>query len=159
MEITIDYKLLTKPEWLHVTLLAEEYFDFHYLDEGELLDIDSISKYDYAFEYINGISRCDVEITKLNISDHFSGKSLTITERFWNGGENQVIERSDSYSAPGGYWELIIDVLVSKTPQVNEILRLGRVSGVITVYLHSFIDRLADGTERIRTVYPPGTSD
>ncbi len=147
LEVFIDYKRLGSDEWLRMTIPPHEYFDPH----EEILGMDSVPRHNHAIDYLKGIPKVCVEATRLTIADTKVGKSGTITETFWNGGENRVIERRDLFGQDD--WELIIDVVVTDDPYVSECLRIGRVRGTIQVLSHVFIERRTDGSEKERVMY------
>jgi hypothetical protein len=150
LDITIEYKHIGHSEWIQIAVPPEEYFD----DDEDITDIDAVPRYDHSIEYLNDVQKPTLEATRLTVKDNLQGKTLTITERFWNNGENRVIERRDSSGEEEIYWEMIIDVVVSKTPPKSECLRIGRDSGIVQVFLHTFIEQLPDGSEREEIIYP-----
>jgi hypothetical protein len=152
IDIRIDYRLNGSAELLRKRFSPEAYFD---LDPGETPEVDSVPQRNNAIEYLEGISRRDVEFTRLQIHDNVAGKTRVVTTTYWNDGENGIAEVSESSGGVQDYWELILDSLVSSSPRVNEILRVGREAGIIKIYMHDFIETRADGTERERMIFPP----
>lgn len=51
-------------------------------------------------------------MTKLTIIDEAAKAKRSIIERFWNQGENRLIEWTDIGEKP--YWEIILEIQVSK---------------------------------------------
>lgn len=148
--ITIEHKLFFQTKWTRLEMAPEAYFD---LGDDEAAETDSVPIYAHAIEYLENVPKRDVELTKITIKDRMLGKTRVITEMFWNGGENRVIERTDISGQEHSDWEIILNVVVSETPYISESIRLGRPSDITTILSHVFIERLADGTERERAVY------
>jgi hypothetical protein len=147
--VTIDYRLVGQAKWERIVVPPSEYFD---VDE-EPLDVDSVAQNNHAIDYVSGVPHSDIEATRLTIMNDSVGNSRTITEMFWNGGENRIIERTDLSDGACNYWELILDVLVSDEPCVYEIMRMGRLDGILQVLSHVFIERRSDGSEQERVVF------
>lgn len=145
INIEISYQLAGDSEWSRVQLTPDEFFD---LDEDEAADVEaSCPKYNHTMEYLPDISALNVQRTMLRVEDTTSGKLSTIAETFWSNGENRIVERTSSFDPPGEDWEMIVSVLVTKDPHVTEILRFGRMTGIVKVFSHVFIETLPDETE------------
>jgi hypothetical protein len=141
IQIAIEYKLNNSLHWQSVELTPSEYFD---LEPDEKIELDCIPKYNHAIEYLN----CQPEqilATKLILIDQTVQSKRLIVERFWNGGENRLIERTDI--GANTYWELILEHQISKDPLLWEIVRLGRENGIVTPWYHGFLQDNDDGSQ------------
>jgi len=142
IQISIEYKLVDNSCWESLELTADEYFD---LEPDERPELDSIPKYNHALDYLNLESQ-RVSATKISLIDENMAAKRLIVEKFWNGGKNRLIERTDAGKNP--YWETILEVLVSETPPLWEIIRIGREKGIMTPWYHGFIEDKNDGTQK-----------
>jgi hypothetical protein len=141
IQIAIEYKLNNSIHWQSVELTPSEYFD---LEPDEKIELDCIPKYNHAIEYLNLQSE-RIVATKLILIDPTAESKRFIVERFWNGGENRLIERTDI--GANTYWELILEHQISKDPLLWEIVRLGRENGIVTPWYHGFLQDNDDGSQ------------
>ncbi len=145
IRVNLDYRLIGNKEWKSIDLEPESYFD---LESGEIVNLDSIPFYDHAIEYLVedlGIQKESVMATKLHLYDKSTKKERLITESFWNYGRNRLIERQDTGDRP--YSEIIMEMLVSEVPEVWEVLRCDRLSGVLSPSYHAKIQEREDGSQ------------
>ena len=145
IRINLGYRLVDSQEWKSIDLEPESYFD---LDSGELVTLDSIPFYDHAIEYLVEdleIQKESVMATKICLYDKSTKKERLITESFWNYGRNRLIERQDVGDQP--YSEIILEMLVSQVPEVWEVLRCDRLSGVLSPSYHAKIQDREDGSQ------------
>jgi hypothetical protein len=152
LTITIEYKLIGATEWQLLSLSPDEYFD---PDPDEPFDIDSVPKYDDAISYIESVSSCEVMATRLMIDNPPNETARTITTTFWNDARNRLVEVIDLRHNAVEWWELILSVQVTESPDVCEILRIGRESGLLKARMHSFIETLENGSQLDRVVSLP----
>jgi hypothetical protein len=145
IQIELGYKLLDSKEWKSVDFLPENYFD---IESDELVSLESIPFYDHAIEYLVEdleIQKEFVIATKIRLYDRATKQERLITESFWNYGRNRLIERQDIGSQP--YSEIILEMLVSEVPEVWEVLRCDRLSGVLSPSYHAKIQDREDGSQ------------
>ena len=129
----------------------EVFFD---LDPGELAEIDSVPKHNHAIEYLDA-DPGKIQHTVLAIANTETGASKVISETFWNGGKNRIIETNEKDDDARGNSELIVETAVNDQPLVTEIVRASRQEGPWALAYHVFIRRNPDGTEMEEKVYPP----
>lgn len=144
-QVEIGYKLLDSKEWKSVDFSPENYFD---LESGEIVNLDSIPFYDHAIDYLVedlAIQKESVIATKIHLYDKSTKQERLITESFWNYGRNRLIERQDFGDRP--YSEIILEMLVSEVPEVWEVLRCDRLSGVLSPSYHAKIQDREDGSQ------------
>jgi hypothetical protein len=121
------------------SILPEQYFDL--LDENESLDIDTLPKYDHAIEYLSnwehGFDKKNISETKTVLREGM--KTKIISEKFWNEGNNCLIECLELY--PDNFSHLIIIVALINN-QYSEVIRIFKETGVDTFDLttHSILD-------------------
>ncbi|MFM7602746.1 MAG: hypothetical protein ACKO7R_16375 [Pseudanabaena sp.] len=145
IQIELGYKLLDSKEWKSIDLEPENYFD---LESDELVSLESIPFYDHAIEYLVQdleIQKESVMVTRVHLNDKATKQERLITESFWNYGRNRLIERQDIGSQP--YSEIILEMLVSEVPEVWEVLRCDRLSGVLSPSYHAKIQNREDGSQ------------
>ncbi len=145
IRIELGYKLLDSKEWKSIDFPPENYFD---LESDELVTLDSIPFYDHAIEYLVQdleIQKESVMATKVHLHDKSTKQERLITESFWNYGRNRLIERQDIGSQT--YSEIILEMLVSEVPEVWEVLRCDRLSGVLSPSYHAKIQDREDGSQ------------
>jgi hypothetical protein len=145
IRINLGYRLVDSKEWKSIDLEPESYFD---LESGELVNLDSIPFYDHAVEYLVedlAIQKESVIATKIHLYDKSTKQERLITESFWNYGRNRLIERQDIGDQP--YSEIILEMLVSEVPEVWEVLRCDRLSGVLSPCYHAKIQDREDGSQ------------
>ena len=145
IQIELDYKLVDSKEWKSIDLEPENYFD---LESDKIVSLDSMPFYDHAIEYLVqdlGIQKESAIATKLHLYDKSTKQERLITESFWNYGRNRLIERQDMGDQP--YSEIILEMLVSEVPEVWEVLRCDRLSGVLSPSYHAKIQEREDGSQ------------
>ncbi|MDY6784836.1 MAG: hypothetical protein SW833_20220 [Cyanobacteriota bacterium] len=141
LQITIEYKTKDSETWKNTKLSPREYFD---LEADEKIDVDSIPKYNHAIEYLNkDVSQ--VSITRTILIDKMAQRKILIVEKFWNKGNNRLIERTESGS--NSYWETILEIRIGEEPPLWEILRIGREDGIISPLYHGFLRDNEDGSQ------------
>lgn len=141
IHITIEYKLTDSIDWKSLELTHAEYFE---LEPDEEVELDSLPKYNHAIEYLE-LERHQVAATRIILIDEALKAKRSIVEKFWNQGENRLIERTDI--GENQYWEMILEVQVSKKPPLWEIVRVGREDGVLTPWYHAFLQDNDDGSQ------------
>lgn len=141
MHITIEYQLIDSTNWDCLELTPEDYFE---LELDEKIDLDSIPKYNHAIDYLD-LERNQIQATKLILTYEATKAKHCIIERFWNQGENRLIERIDSGVNP--YWEMILEIQISQEPLLWEIVRIGREDGIMKPLYHAFIQDNKDGSQ------------
>lgn len=141
VHITIEYKLTDSNSWEFLELTPDEYFE---LEANEKVSLDSIPQHNHAIQYL-GIEHQRVSTTKIILIDEAKKVKRTLVERFWNKGENRLIERTDIADKP--YSEIILEIQVSKEPPLWEIIRIGREDGVLTPWYHAFLQDNDDGSQ------------
>lgn len=145
--ITIEIQYLAKnSQQLNSFLLSpNEYFD---LEKNEAIELDCCPKYNHARDYLNNniMSNSnliqDLLFTKILLTDLTQKQHRQITERFWNNGNNKIIERIDMDLTKFIiiYNELIIETLINNSPPKWEIMRLNKEEGIMQPIFHSFIE-------------------
>jgi hypothetical protein len=151
ISISIRYKLVDHSTWQTTDFRPEVFFD---LDPGEPAEIDSVPKHDHAIDYID-VDPGKIQHTVLAITNTETRASRTISETFWNGGKNRIIETNDKGGATPANSELIVETAVKDQPLVTEIVRASKQQGPWALAYHVFIMRNPDGTEMETKVYPP----
>jgi len=141
VHITIEYKLTDSSSWEFLELTPDEYFE---LEANEKVSLDSIPQHNHAIQYL-GIEEQRVIATKIILIDEAKQAKRTLVERFWNQGENRLIERTDIGEKP--YTEIILEIQVSKEPPLWEIIRIGREDGVLTPWYHAFLQDNDDDSQ------------
>jgi len=141
VQVTLKYKTLSNADWQFIELAAQEYFD---LEPDEEVEIDSIPEYNHAIDYL-ALDSSQIETTMLILTDEERQARRAITETFWNNGQNRLIERVDSGSAP--YWEMILEVQTGQAPPIWEVLRVCREDGAMKPIYHAFIRDNHDGSQ------------
>jgi hypothetical protein len=149
--ISITYKPIDRPAWQTMHFTPETFFD---LDPGERAEIDSVPRHSHAIDYI-GAEPGEIQHTVLAITNVETGAGRRISETFWNGGKNRIIETHEKEKGVAGTSELIVETAVSDQPQVTEIVRASRQEGPWALAYHVFIRKNPDGTEMEEKVYPP----
>lgn len=145
MEIKISLSRKKKTaegySWKEYSLKPEEYFDLDVLDEGEELNIESIPLYsqtiDYLYELEEGFEKKDILHTRLVLT--WCSRTKVISEKFWNDGNNCLIERLDLY--PDYYYNLVIlGILIDD--KYEETIRIEKSIGMETfaIATHSICD-------------------
>jgi hypothetical protein len=147
IEITIHYQQIGQSQEQFRTLDPEFYFD---LEPPEPADIDSCPYYNHAIDYLD-LEPAQVQFTRLTITNHQTQDQRIILEKFWNQGHNRIIERTDIGRSP--YAETILEIQISQTPPVWEILRLGKEDGSLTPLYHAFLQDNTDGSQT-ETIVP-----
>jgi hypothetical protein len=145
IRITLEYKLVDCDKWKSIILSPENYFD---LESDELVGLNSLPFYNHAIDLIThdfSIQKESILATKIHLLDEASKQERFITESFWNYGRNRLIERSDRGDVP--YTEIILEMLVSEVPEVWEILRCDRLSGILTPSYHAKIQEHENGAQ------------
>jgi hypothetical protein len=145
IRIKLGYKLLGSKEWKSVDFLPESYFD---LESDEIVGLDSNPFHNHVVEYLVEdleIQKESVLATKVHLYDQSTKQERLITESFWNYGRNRLIERQDIGDQP--YSEIILEMLVSEVPEVWEVLRCDRISGVLSPSYHAKIQDCEDGSQ------------
>ncbi len=151
-EITISIKFLLvgQSAWQQADFLPESFFD---LDPGEAPEIDSVPKRNHAIEYLE-VDPGHIQHTILTITNTKKETSKVVSETFWNGGRNRIIETNEIGVAEP-HTELIVETKVNQQPPVTEIVRAWKEKGPWALAYHVFILTNPDGTETEKKVYPP----
>ncbi len=145
IRIKLGYKLLGSKEWRSIDFLPESYFE---LESDEIVGLDSNPFYNHVIDYLVEdleVQKESVMATKVHLSDELTKQERLITESFWNNGRNRLIERQDIGDQP--YSEIILEMLVSEVPEVWEVLRCDRLSGVLSPSYHAKIQDREDGSQ------------
>jgi hypothetical protein len=139
VSVTIEYcRIGAEPET--VAIPFERYFD---LQPGERPSVRSAPRHDHAVDYLY-VDPAQLRMTRLTVASRSPRAERVISETFWNGGRNRVIERQDNGDT--AYWEMILETQVSEAPAVWEILRLGRGPHGLVPHYHGFFRRHEDGS-------------
>lgn len=148
MKITIHYKHANVDVPLERELTPDEYF---LAEPGLEMNWDQgVPIHDHAIDYLPEPAE-SIEWTRLVVDDQARNRHLEITETFWNGGLNRVIERLDSGS--DSYNEIILDMRAPGTSGTSqEIVRLVRRDGRLEPCYHGFLTLNEDGAETERVV-------
>jgi hypothetical protein len=141
IEITIEYQQVGQAQEQIKTLELEDYFD---LEPDEQADLDSCPHYNHAMDYLDLDSE-QIQFTRLIVANRRTLEQRVILEKFWNQGRNRIIERTDSGRSP--YAETILEIQISQSPPVWEILRLGQENGSLTPLYHAFLQDNDDGSQ------------
>ena len=154
--INILYKLQNTNEWCELKIDPENYFDKKYLDEGEIIEINSIPLFNHAIEYLEETYREKVSNTRLSITNNNFYEKIDINETYWNNHQNSIVERIDTN--PKGviiYNVIILTSLVndSSTENTWEIIRFIKENAVFTPILHTFITENKNGV--VSDTLPP----
>ena len=142
ISIEIQYLINNSPELKSYQLSPNDYFD---LEENEAIEIDCCPKYSHACEYIKEKDNSlvnDILFTKILLTDLGKKEHRQITEKFWNKGQNRIIERIDIDLIQFKiiYNEIIIETLINVNPNKWEIIRLERNNQIMQPIFHSFIE-------------------
>jgi hypothetical protein len=134
-------------------LTPEMYFDYNMLDFGETVNIDSVPLYNHAIDYLGKLAP-DVEKTKIcetKIVLRQGVRSQIISEKFWNGQNNFLIESIDLY--PDKYTHVLI-FAARIEDKYEETLRIVKTTGMDTFQIaeHSILD---SATEDLLYSYNP----
>ena len=95
--------------WKEYSLKPEEYFDLEILDEGEKLSIESIPLYLEPIDYLAELGESPFEkndILEIKIVLRHQCKTKIHSVKFWNEGNNCLIEHLDLY--PEYYRNMVI---------------------------------------------------
>lgn len=153
VEVTLEYKFFGHTSWNQLPISAIDYFDPNYTSDDVDIDIDDVALYDHAVDYLN--TDCSlIANTRLTLLNNRECKKRTITETFWDGGTNRIIERKDEHHGVEIYWEMIIDSQVVGQRFAIEILRIGRKDGVVELFSHVVITTRPDGSQTETKIYP-----
>ncbi|EGO63792.1 hypothetical protein [Acetonema longum] len=147
IDIIIQFQEEGDLDWKAIELTPEDYFDLNYLDQNEILEIDSIPVYNHAIDYLKNLQKCVNKVISTKITIQEADKQISITEYYWNNQQNSIVERID-YIRSEKVLELIItSVKVKNDPVVWEIIRFVRIDGILVPQLHSFITDNPDGSQ------------
>jgi hypothetical protein len=125
LSIRIRYLLIDELDWHERILSHQEYFD----DDDEGYALDSVPRFDHADAYLD-ISGDRLRRTELVVRDSRTDATFSVTETFWSGGANRVIEIQDSRDS---YWELMVSI--SRGSEI-ELVRYGDVDGTSQLISH-----------------------
>lgn len=141
--INLSYKLEDESNWFSQDIPPEKYFE---LENGEIVEIDCVPAHNHAIDYLDDLIKIKVKATRIILNDMYLKKKRIISESFWNGQKNRVIERID-FEPDEHYNEIIIESQISVKPVITEIMRLVRNEDVLNPIYHGFIQTNPDGTE------------
>jgi hypothetical protein len=141
LAITVNYLLIDSDSWQTRTLDVGHYFD---LEPDEPVDLDSCPQHNHAIDYLDLYPE-QVQSTHLTLVNLKTHDQRVIVEKFWNQGKNRIIERTDLGQTP--YSETILEIQISETPLVWEVLRLSRDNGSLTPLYHAFLQDNTDGSQ------------
>ena len=142
VSIKIKYALIGEEEWHTVDIFPQDYFD---LDEGEVIEVDSIPMYNHAIDYIKKDSNKVIN-TIIIIEDKGNKEKMVINESFWNNQQNRIIEKI--YFGIDFREELVIvETKVKDKPIVYEITKAIRKDGILMPVYHGFITENDDGSQ------------
>lgn len=145
-DIKIFYKLINSDAWFTWIIDPYDYFDHHYYEDDEEIEIDSIPLHDHAINYIHIETPQAITHTNLLIRDLNSKEQIQIKESYWNNHNNNIIERIDSGGAED-YHLLIITTMLTQNPTVFQIMRFEKLNDHFEVKGHYLITKNEDGTE------------
>jgi hypothetical protein len=157
--VEIDYKLLNTLDWQSISLMPEEYFDKSYFEEypDEEFEWNSVADFNDAVDYLD-LDPSTVSHTRIRIYDDKANVQSTLSQTFWNNGENHIFEQVDKHTQK--VEELIvICIKLRENPTEWEILRIQKEDGMPVLELHSVITDNEDGSQKERLIYPVETSD
>ena len=159
IEIVISYKIRNE-DWQFIKVDPWDYFDENNYGVGEEefeVDIDSVSIFDHAIDYIDLDNKEDISCTKLSITDIDTKERRVIKETYWNNQKNSFVEvvvfnSNDSVD----YHEIIITSLVQDDPDetVWEIMRFPKNDDLFTPSFHSFITEDQEWMIYERIIHP-----
>ena len=118
--------------WKEYSLKPEEYFDIRILDEGEELNIDSVPLYLEPIEYLYDLEKEPFEkkdILEIKIIFTHRCKTRIHSEKFWNDGNNCLIEHLHLY--PDYYYHAII-IGTRIDDKYDEVINLQKTIGMDT---------------------------
>ena len=127
-------------------LLPEQYFDLNSLDENESVNIDTLPSYNHALEYFcrlePNFDRKKLSETKIILRQGL--KTKIVSEKFWNEGNNCLIECLDLY--PDDYSNVLIVATLVDGKFQEETLRIIKEIGMDTfeIVSHSIVDVRTD---------------
>lgn len=142
VSIKIKYTLIGEEEWHTIDIPPQDYFD---LDEGEVIEVDSIPMYNHAIDYIKKDSNKVINTTII-IEGEGNKEKIVINESFWNKQQNRIIEKT--YHGIDFREELVIvETKVKEEPVIYEITRAIRKDGILIPVYHGFITENDDGSQ------------
>jgi hypothetical protein len=117
----------------------EQYFDVNSLGENKSFDHDTLPRYDHAIEYLSNLEtefdKRRISETKILIKSKEGRKIKIISEKFWNEGNNCLMECLDLY-ADNYRHQLIISTLIDG--KYKEIIKLFKENGMDTFDLTTY---------------------
>ena len=143
-QIAIEYQLTDSLDWHALELTPDEYFR---LEPNEKVQLRSLPKYNHAFQYLS-LERDRLSGTKIVLIDKSLNVQRYIVERFWNKGQNRLLEKTDIDRQI--YGETILEIMIGKEPPLWEIVKVMRQDGVLTSWYRGFspnTDEEASGGE------------
>jgi hypothetical protein len=158
VSIDIDYRLIDSPNWITVSIKPEEYFDKSYFEEypDEEFEWDSVPELNHAIDYLD-VESSMVSHTRIRIFDDKANVNSTLSQTFWNSGENFISERIDKHLDK--VEELtILNIKLRENPVEWEVLRIQKEHGVPMLEFHSVITDNEDGSQKERIIYPTETN-
>ena len=156
--IEFKYKILDSKEWRVNDITVDEYFDFSVLEEGEMLDIDSVPMCSHLIEYFDDEHRQISEIF-VSVTDKRKGEKRQFAQTFWNDQNSSILERIDTVGEVRSYHEFIIETLlpteITRNPEKDyEIIRFSPEEGGVKCWYHGIIHDNADGSQCELSIEP-----
>jgi 16S rRNA U516 pseudouridylate synthase RsuA-like enzyme len=125
------------------TISPEQYFNFNSSNESKSFNHDTQPRYEHAIEYLSTLEpnfdKKNISETKIVIKSREGRKIKIISEKFWNEGNNCLIEHLNLYADNFSH-HLIITTLIDGKYQ--EIVKIFKETGMNTFDLitHSIYD-------------------
>lgn len=138
LKIAIKYQLTDSLVWHDIELTPDDYFR---LEPNEKVQLRSLPKYNHAFQYLS-LERDRLSGTKIVLIDNILKAKRYIVERFWNNGQNRLIEKTDISNKI--YGETTLEIMVGKEPPLWEIVKVMRQDGILTSWYRGFSQNTDD---------------
>jgi hypothetical protein len=147
IQVFIDYHQKNTSEWITIELKPEEYFD---VESDAEITWNSIPRFDNAIDYLD-LEKSAINNTRIRISDSQFNLGRTISTTFWNGGENQIIERVDEGKND---MQIIITNKIQENPDIWEIMRFKKQNHTLQIEFHSFIQEDENEFQVEKVIFP-----
>jgi hypothetical protein len=141
-EISITYCKAGSQAIERRQLREVEYFDLALLESGESLGIESVPRWNHAYEYLD-CARGELTFTELSVREVVSEHTIFIREEFWANGRHCSIERQDLPERD--YPKLILELQTS--PRETTVVRFGRDGGSLRPVSHVRLEDQPDGSQ------------
>lgn len=141
-EIFITYRKEAAQAIERRQLREAEYFDLASLEPGESLGIESVPRWNHAYEYLD-CARGELTFTELSIHEVDSENTISIREEFWANGRHCSIERHDVPERE--YPKLILELQTGA--RETTVVRFVREGPVLRPVSHVRLEDQPDGSQ------------